>query len=101
MRLAEKKIVRFVFITKQPNTQSLGIEFRRTTYSFRRLSSEEAAAVKPLRVRIRNVKVGDTIDKLAKHYPIERFQRDWFKLLNGVGADQKLLLGQKIKIVSD
>lgn len=101
VRLAAKKIVRFVFITKPPNTESLGTEFRRTTYSFRRLSPEEAAAVRPLRVRIRNVEAGDTIDRLAAHYPIERFQRDWFELLNSVGPDQKLLPGQKIKIVTD
>tara|TARA_B100002052_G_C15696692_1_gene513180 strand:+ start:35 stop:634 length:600 start_codon:yes stop_codon:yes gene_type:complete len=101
MRGDREKIFRFAFITKPSETRRLSIELRRTTFSFRRLSAKEAADIRPLRVRITTAKRDDTVASLAKRYPFERFQKEWFQLLNNMRLGDKIRPGQKIKMVTD
>ncbi len=101
MRGDREKIFRFAFITKPSETRRLSIELRRTTFSFRRLSAKEAADIRPLRVRITTAKRDDTAASLAKRYPFERFQKEWFQLLNNMRLGDKIRPGQKIKMVTD
>ena len=96
----QERIFRFAFITKPSETRRLSTELRRTTFSFRRLSAKEAADIRPLRVRITTAKRGDTAASLAKRYPFERFQQEWFQLLNNMKPGEKIRLGQKVKMVS-
>jgi predicted Zn-dependent protease len=100
MRGDREKIFRFAFITKPSETQRLSTELRRTTFSFRRLSAKEAADIRPLRVRITAAKRGDTVASLAKRYPFERFQKEWFRLLNNMKLGDKIRPGQKVKMVT-
>ena len=46
-------------------TDRLSAAFRRTTYSFRRLDPQEAAAIRPLRIRVVTVGPGETLQSLA------------------------------------
>ena len=100
IRAEKDKLFRFAFITKPSETQRLAVELRRTTYSFRRLSKREAADIQPLRLRVVTARRGDTAALLAKRFPFERFQREWFQLLNNLNPNDRIRPGQKIKMVA-
>ena len=101
MRGQDGLIFRFAFLTPPNLTASLSTVLRHTTYSFRRLSAAEAAAVRPLRIKVIPVKAGDTVQSLSARQPLEQFRREWFGLINGIGPNQQLRLGQLIKIISE
>lgn len=100
IREGPDKIYRFVFVTPPSATGSLREELQRTTYSFRRLSADEAAAIRPLRISVVTVAPGDTQQSLAKRMatalPLETF-----RALNGLQAGEGLQPGEKVKIVTD
>ncbi|MBL8659684.1 MAG: M48 family metalloprotease [Rhodospirillales bacterium] len=94
-----QRIYRLIFITPPGVTASLREGLERTTYSFRRLSPDEAAAIKPLRISVVTVASGDTQQSLAMRMatplPLETF-----RVLNGLSASDGLKPGQKVKLVT-
>ena len=80
-------------------TQSLSVDLRRTTYSFRRLSGAEAAAIKPSRLRIHTVRRGETVSGLAARMPFSDLPEKRFRTLNGLAPGAGLKAGQKVKLV--
>ena len=72
-----------------------------TTYSFRKLSAAEAAAIKPLRVRIHTVRPGETPQTIAARMPFESYALARFLALNGLSPESRLGAGQKVKIVAE
>ncbi|MEE8393693.1 MAG: M48 family metalloprotease [Rhodospirillales bacterium] len=101
IRETRDKIYRFVFLSPTSLTARMEREFQRTTYSFRKMSKSEAAAVRPLRIRILMVKPGDTIEGLSANMPIEKFAKPWFELLNGLNPGQPLAPGRKVKVIAE
>ena len=101
IRIDREHIYQFAFVTPPAETQRLSEEFRRTTYSFRRLSALDAEAIRPLRIRLITVKPDDTRAKLAARIPFERYTREWFDLLNSLQPGNKLTPGTRIKIVAE
>jgi len=99
IRGGPERIFKLAFISPPEMTARLGVDFRRTTFSFRRITQREAAAIKPLRIKIATVRPGDTAQGLAAGFPFERFRLRWFDTLNGHRPGQKLIPGAKIKIV--
>jgi len=99
IRGGREHIYRFAFIMTPSEMQRLNVELRRTTYSFRRLGDTEAAAIQPLRIRVRPARAGETAAALADRYPFERFHREWFRLLNGLEIGENPVPGQSIKMV--
>jgi len=91
-----QSIYRFIFITQPSMTDRLAADFRRTTYSFRRLEPNEAAAIRPLRLHVVTVGPGDTPQSLAARMPRDSFQQQLFQVLNGVPVRP----GEKVKIVA-
>ncbi len=96
---ARDRIFRLIFLTPPSETRNLEAELQRTTYSFRRLSDEEARSIRPLRVRVIRVRQGDTVASLAARLPFERFSREWFRVLNVTGPDDRLRPGQLVKLI--
>lgn len=96
IRADEQTIYRFVFVTQPGMTERLATDFRRTTYSFRRLEPAEAAAIKPLRLRIVEVRPGDTLQSMAARMPQDGFQAELFQVLNS-GPFRP---GEKVKIIT-
>ncbi len=92
-------IYRFLFATPPSVTESLSVDLRRTTYSFRRLSAEEAAAIKPNRLRIHTVKRGETVSSLAARTPFDDLPEKRFRTLNGLAPGAGLKAGEKVKLV--
>ncbi len=101
IRGGRDKIYRFIFITPSSLSARMDEDFRRTTYSFRRMSRQEVADLKPLRIRVVNVRPGDTVKSLSAKIPIEKFARQWFELLNGLRPGQPLAPGRKVKIIAE
>ena len=92
-------IYRFVFIIPQRNASYIDGEYRRTTLSFRRISPAEGSRIKPKRLRIYEVRQGDTSASIAKRFPYPSYRLDRFLVLNGLGGGSVLRPGERVKIV--
>ena len=99
-RIDTQTIYRMIFLTAGDDTNRLATGLRRTTYSFRQLSPAEASRLRPLVLRIVQVRPGDTVQSLASRMPYADFQLERFEVLNGISRDDRLRPGQKLKIVS-
>jgi predicted Zn-dependent protease len=99
LRGGPDRIFRLAFITPPAMTERLNLDFRRATYSFRRISQDEADAVKPLRIKVVTVKDADTAKSLAAGFPFEAFRLRWFETLNGLRPGERLKPGTRAKII--
>lgn len=89
---------RFIFAAKSRTPQA-DRSFREAVQSFRRMSLKEAAAVRPLRLAIVTVRAGDTQERLAKRMAVSERPLETFRVLNGLGANDPLVPGRKLKLV--
>lgn len=71
-----------------------------TLGTFRRMSAQEAAAIKPLRLRIVTVKRGESVSSLAARMGFESYRTDRFRVLNGLRPGEGLAAGSRVKIVT-
>ncbi len=101
VRESREKIYRFLFLTPPELTAGLARELQRTTYSLRKLSRGEAAAIKPLRVRIVKVKPGDSPAILAGDLPRAETALGWFRILNGLARGERLPVGGLVKVIGE
>jgi predicted Zn-dependent protease len=101
IRLTPQIIYRLVFASPPKLTASLQEEYRRTTYSFRMMSPEEAAKAEPLRIRLRLVEPGDTVESLARQMPFDDYHVERFLALNGMRPGQPLKVNHLVKIADD
>lgn len=69
--------------------------------SFRRMTPQEAAALKPLRVRIVTVKPGDTPGSLAAQMMGTDRKLDLFRLINAKSVTASVTPGERVKIISE
>ncbi|MBN9070408.1 MAG: M48 family metalloprotease [Rhizobiales bacterium] len=74
---------------------------RSVSGSFRVLSAQEKAALKPLRIKIVTVKPGETVASLAERMVGVDRKLDLLRVLNGLGPGATVSVGDKVKIVSD
>jgi predicted Zn-dependent protease len=93
------QVYRFLFATPPRQTQALNADLRATTYSFRRIDEQEAAAARPLRLIVTQTRPGDSVAALARSLPYGRFNEAWFRLLNDLAPGQEIAVGQTVKIV--
>jgi len=70
-----------------------------TANSFRLLSPQERAAVKPLRLRMHTVAAGETADSLAAEMQFHDRSLELFRLINGFAARQALRPGAMVKLI--
>jgi predicted Zn-dependent protease len=99
VRQDPKRIYRFAILTPPAETAALSLTLRRMTYSLRRLSPEEAAALKPLRVRVRPVQRGETAAGIAATLPFPDHRLERFQALNALAPGQALQPGRLVKVV--
>ena len=85
------------FTTLSPAGQSGAFEpmFR----SLRRISANEAAAIKPRRIAVVTARSGDTVRSLAGRMAYSDYQLERFLVLNGLTANSTVSAGQKLKLV--
>ena len=99
IQFGDGEIYRFRFLTPPALTSSLSMDLRRTTFSFRALSSSEASRLKPFRVAIMAVGAEDTVESLAARMPFADFKEERFRTLNGLRPQDSLRLGQRVKLI--
>ena len=101
VRYDNSVIYRFIFVSASDRTAALSVPFRETTYSFRKLTEAEAAALKPRRLHIYEVKAGDSPAKIAARMPFGEENLKRFLVLNGFTEATVLQPGQRVKIVTE
>ena len=101
IRQSVERIYRFMFITPANRTSRLGPELRRTTFSMKPITRREAGSVKPLRIHIRAVGAGDTVEKFADLMAYSDRREERFRVLNGLDPGQPLRAGQLVKVVTE
>jgi len=67
--------------------------------SLRRISPEEALAIRPRIIHVVSVERGDTVHSLANRMAYRDYKLDRFLTLNGLTANSALVPGQKVKLV--
>ncbi|HEU5483175.1 MAG TPA: M48 family metalloprotease [Sphingomicrobium sp.] len=67
--------------------------------SIRKITSTEAAAIRPRVIDVVTVRQGDTIGSLASRMAYRDFKLDRFLVLNGLAPNARLTPGQRVKIV--
>ncbi|GAB4171353.1 MAG: M48 family metalloprotease [Thalassobaculales bacterium] len=92
---------RFLFLSTPQAARELDRPFRDTVYSFRRLSAEEAAGIRPLRIRLHRVAPGDTPAALIARMPAGPFQAERFAALNGLPPGLIPPVGDLVKLVAE
>jgi predicted Zn-dependent protease len=93
-------VYRFIFASKR-TTVEIDRAFRESVGTFRRMTLTESQAAKPLHIKIATVERGDTVEKLAAMMattdrPVERF-----RVLNGLGPNDRVNPGDLVKIVME
>jgi predicted Zn-dependent protease len=92
-------VYRFIFASRQM-TPAIDRSFRESVGTFRRLSIAESNAARPLRLRIVQVRDGDTVERLASRMGTDR-KEERFRILNGLGAADRVRPGDQVKIVME
>ena len=75
--------------------------FRRTTYSFKRLSQGEAAAVRAERVRLHTVKPSESAADIAERMSVESAKLEHLLVINGLTSAREVEPGDVVKIITD
>ena len=68
--------------------------------SMRRISSAEAANVKPRKVKVYTVRPGETVRSIASRMSYSNYQLERFLVLNDLDANSTLRAGDKVKIIT-
>ncbi len=97
--MGEGRMARFLFAAGNVKDPAFNAPFQATALSFRRLGPREAAAARPLRIAIRTVRTGETVESIAAGLPLPVAREGWLRLLNGLTPQQRLQPGERIKIV--
>ncbi|MBO6633758.1 MAG: M48 family metalloprotease [Parvibaculum sp.] len=101
IEFSEDRVYRFLTGTLPQSRQQYDSAMRQMVMSFRKISAAEARAVKPLRIRIVTARAGDNIGTLASRMVHSEFQADRFRVLNGLEPGQRVVAGERFKIVAD
>ncbi|MGQ0527722.1 MAG: M48 family metalloprotease [Alphaproteobacteria bacterium] len=75
-------------------------DIKAATYSFRRLTAQERASLKPGVVRVVTASSGDLVASLAARQSLESRREEWFRILNGLAPGQEVVPGQQYKIIT-
>jgi predicted Zn-dependent protease len=91
-------VYRVIFATRQA-TEAADRAYRESMATFRRISPAEAAAAKPLRIKLINAAKGSTVEALAHRMATPDRKLERFRVLNGLNPGDKLKPGELVKIV--
>ena len=67
--------------------------------SLRKITPQEAAAIRPRVIDIETVKAGDTVQSLSSRMAYPNFRLERFLTMNGLAPNARLAPGQKVKLV--
>ena len=93
-------VYRMIFATRNL-TDDVDRQFRASMESFHRMSQEEAASARPLRIEIVTAGPGDTAESLAARMPVPERPVEHFLLLNGLDKPDSVKSGQRYKVIAE
>jgi predicted Zn-dependent protease len=93
-------VYRFIFAAKNM-TAPVDRTFRESISTFRRMSLKESQQVHPLRLKIVTAGPHDSVESLARRMASADHALDRFRVLNGLGPNDTLKAGTKVKTVVD
>jgi len=99
IRHSANKVYRFVFLSPAAQTAALTEDFRRTTFSFRKLNRADRNRYKPWRVATKVVGRRDTVSSLSRNMPMPGPKEEWFRILNGLQPGSQPFPGQTVKVI--
>ena len=88
----------YYFVTLTPGGYGLS-PFSSMVNSLRRISPQEAAAIRPRIIDVVTVVPGETVRSLANRMAYRDFKLERFLTLNGLDVNSRLVPGQKVKLV--
>jgi predicted Zn-dependent protease len=91
-------VYRFIFASKR-TTAEIDRAFRDSVGTFRRMTLAESQAAKPLHIKIVTVVAGETVERLASRMAIPDRPVERFRVLNGLGPNERVSPGDQVKIV--
>lgn len=101
IRGSGERVYRFVIITPPSVTDRYNVDFRRMTYSFRRLSDAEAARVRALKIAVVTVGADDSVDSLVSRMALNGDADQLFRIINAIPPGGTVTPGQKVKLIVD
>ncbi len=101
VRSGPGRVHRFIFLTPRRLAPRLSVGLRRATFSFRRLTPNQAARERPYRLRVSRAGPGATVARLAARMPYESHRLARFQVLNGLAPGARLAPGRWIKLVGE
>jgi predicted Zn-dependent protease len=91
---------RLIFADRR-DTADIDEAMQETLASFHKLSASEVARLRPLRLDVVTARHGDSVASLAARMQGTERKPELFRLINGLGADDKIAAGQPVKLVAD
>src|SRR5256886_1199724 len=91
-------VYRFIFASKRMTAET-DRAFRESVGTFRRMTLAESQAAKPLHIKIVTVAPGETVERLASRMAIADRAVERFRVLNGLGPNDRLSPGDQVKTV--
>jgi predicted Zn-dependent protease len=91
-------VYRFIFAAKSL-TPELDLAFRHAVGTFRRMTRQEIAQARPLRIKVVTVGPHDSVERLASRMAIGDRAVERFRVLNGLDPSDRLKPGDQVKIV--
>ena len=92
------EVYRVIYAAKN-RTEAVDKSFRDSLATFRRMTAPEIASAQPLRLKVVEVKRGDTVEKFAKRMAVADRPAERFRVLNGFGDKDRLKPGDLVKLV--
>jgi len=82
-------------------TPALDAAFRASAETFRRLTPQEIASLRPLRIALVTANASDTAESLAGRMVMDEPRLERFRVLNGLQVSDRVFPNQRYKIVTD
>lgn len=99
IQYSSEQMYRFLCVAPSDNFSARVGGFDQAIRSFQRLSAQEAAAQKPLRIRVVSAGGSDTVQSLASRMAFEDFREERFRTLNGLNPGDGVKAGERYKII--
>jgi predicted Zn-dependent protease len=90
------RVYHFVMLT--PGGYGIG-PFMPMVNSLRKITTQEATAIRPRIIHVVTAAPGDTVESLASRMAYRDFKLDRFLALNGLNPNSRLVPGQKVKLI--
>lgn len=92
---------RFLCLTPPALAPIIAADLRRTTFSFRRLTTAEVAAARPQRLRLHAVGPGDTRERLLGLTAADEGHERRFDIMNGLAPGASPPAGTVVKVIAE